>query len=59
MLGKVIKAKRQAETKIVVAIADAILVQFRSGVNALHWCLGRDGTGRCFSVVTLLYGRVQ
>ena len=27
MLGKVIKAKRQAEAKIVVAIADAILVQ--------------------------------
>ena len=26
MLGKVIKAKRQVEAKIVVAIADAILV---------------------------------
>ena len=48
MMSKVIKLKKQAEAKIVVAIT-----------NALHWCLGRDGTGRCFSVVTLLYARVQ
>ena len=34
MLGKVIKAKIQAEAKIIVAIADAILVQLRASVNA-------------------------
>ena len=34
MLGKVIKAKRQAEAKLVVAIADAILVQMLHRVKA-------------------------
>ena len=35
MLGKVIKAKRQAEAKIVVMIADAILMQLLHHENAV------------------------
>ena len=34
MLDKVIKAKRQAEAKIEVVIADAILMQLRACVSA-------------------------
>ena len=41
MLGKVIKAKRQPEAKIVVALVDAILVQLRVGVNAVPGAVGR------------------